>query len=393
MEADEIGGDLAHRVERGSRGLARFADPCQRREEGRRAAALGPAQLEAAADLADLALRGQAQLARGVVAAGRELLPRRQAARLLQADGEHVAREVDQLRRAERRAEELHAGLGELVRLVEDRDLDARQQLRHAAVAQRHVGEEQVMVDDDEVGEHRLAPRLHHVALAVLRAFAAEAVLARRGDQRDDAAALVEAVELGEVAARRRLRPGLDLRERAHREAIGQVRVLARAAEPVQAQVARAALEQRHRHRQLERVAQARQVAHEELVLERLGGGAEQRSRAAEERGHEVGEGLADAGSGLDDERLAVLDRGGDGERHVALDRALGVVRIDRRERAVGAEGARSTASCRSLGEGCGARPPGQHQQAFALRAAVFAAAAARRLMPAAAVRARTRCA
>ena len=35
------------------------------------------------------------------------------------------------------------------------------------------------------------------------------------------------------------------------------------------------------RHRQLERVAQARQVAQEQLVLQRLGGGADQRARAA----------------------------------------------------------------------------------------------------------------
>ena len=107
--------------------------------------------------------------------------------------------------------EELHARLAELVRLVEDRHLDARQQLGDAAVAQRQVGEEQMVVDDHDVGGHRLAPGLVHVAAAELRALAAEAVLARRGHQRDDAAALVEAFELGEVAARRRLRPGLDL--------------------------------------------------------------------------------------------------------------------------------------------------------------------------------------
>ncbi len=189
------------------------------------------------------------------------------------------------------------------MRFVEDRQLDARQQLGDAAVAQRHVGEEEMVVDDDDVGEHRLAPRLHDVALAVLRALAAEAVLARRGDQRDHAAALVEALELGDVAARGRLRPGLDLGQRAHREAIGQVRVVARLAESMQAEIARPALQQRHRQRQLERIAQARQVANEELVLERLGGGAEQRARAAQERRDEIGVGLADAGAGLDDER------------------------------------------------------------------------------------------
>ena len=44
---------------------------------------------------------------------------------------------------------------------------------------------------------------LHDVAGAELRALAAQAVVARRGDQRDHAAALVQAVELGQVAAAR----------------------------------------------------------------------------------------------------------------------------------------------------------------------------------------------
>jgi hypothetical protein len=305
-------------------------------------------------------------------------------------------------------AEELDAGLGELVRLVEDRDLDARQQLGDAAVAQRHVGEEEMMVDDDDVGEHRLAPRLHHVALAVLRAFAAEAVLARRRDERDDAAALVEALELGEVAARGRQRPRLDLGERADGEAVGKVSVLPGAAEPMQAEIARATLQERHRHRQVERAAKARQIAEEELVLERLGRGAEQRPGTAEQRRDEVGEGLADAGAGLDDERATLLDRGRDSERHVELDRAFGMIRIDRCERAGGAEreldGLLQLARCERLrdadrrhlrrseeparSEGAATRP---HRRRDSLRAAPCADATRAPLMPAGAARARIR--
>ena len=75
-----------------------------------------------------------------------------------------------------------------------------------------------------------------------------------------------------------------------------------------------------------------------------------------------------------------------------AVARALGVVRIDRRERAVRAESPLDRI-LQVAGRRLRREAAGQHQQAFALRAAVFAAAAARRLMPAAAVRARTRCA
>ena len=48
--------------------------------------------------------------------------------------------------------------------------LHAGQQLGDAFVAQHHVGEEQVMVDDDDVGVERLLARLQHEAVAVERA-------------------------------------------------------------------------------------------------------------------------------------------------------------------------------------------------------------------------------
>ena len=95
------------------------------------------------------------------------------------------------------RRREGHAGLGEPGAPRRTPRLDAGQQFGDAGVAQRHVGEEQVVVDDHQVGEHRLAARLHHAA-AELRAVRAQAVLARRGHERDDARALVD----------RRPRPG-----------------------------------------------------------------------------------------------------------------------------------------------------------------------------------------
>jgi hypothetical protein len=44
---------------------------------------------------------------------------------MLQADTEHVTREVEQLRRRQGHAEELDTSLGELVSLVEQRNVDA----------------------------------------------------------------------------------------------------------------------------------------------------------------------------------------------------------------------------------------------------------------------------
>ena len=144
------------------------------------------------------------------------------------------------------RAEELHAGLDQLVRLVEHRRIDGRQQLGDAAVAQRHVGEEQVVVDDHQVGRHRVAPRLHHVAVAVSRAIGAEAVVARRRDQRDHRRAVVEAVDLGQVAGAWWPAAQCSMRASARTAKRSGNAASARACcEPVQAQVAGAAFQQR----------------------------------------------------------------------------------------------------------------------------------------------------
>ena len=67
-------------------------------------------------------------------------------------------------------AEEQRRRVGQLVRLVEDHRVAGRQQLGEALVAQHHVGEEEMMVDDDDVGVERRLARLQHEAVAVMRA-------------------------------------------------------------------------------------------------------------------------------------------------------------------------------------------------------------------------------
>ena len=91
--------------------------------------------------------------------------------------GERVTREERGLARRELPAEELRGDLGHLVRLVEDHGFRARQQLAEAFVLQREVGEQQVMIDDHDVGGLRLAPGRDDVASRIGRTSRAEAVL------------------------------------------------------------------------------------------------------------------------------------------------------------------------------------------------------------------------
>ena len=97
-------------------------------------------------------------------------LPVAQAARLLQPDGQQVAREIEQLRGAQRRAQELHAGFDQLVRFVEDRHVHRRQQLGHAIGGQRIQGYIQLGAGVDKAARPGIAKTLPVKRLA--QAFA-----------------------------------------------------------------------------------------------------------------------------------------------------------------------------------------------------------------------------
>ena len=338
MQPRQVRPDLHDRRQRVDAELDRPRHLAQRRIELGPALAFVPAQLQHTTQLAS-AGAGQPQCARGALDAASDRLPFLQSPRMREPLRQQVASEVEQLRAAQHPAQEVQARLGQLMRLVEDRDLDAGQQLRDAAVAQDQVGEEQVMVDDDKIRLHRFAPRLHDVAFAVGRAIGAQAVVARRADDRDHRRALVQAVDLGEVAGVGAQRPALDARELRDRPSIRQLRAVARLLQSVQAEVTPSPLQQRGAQRQGEGVEQPRQVAHEELVLQALGRGADQGAAAAQQRRHQVREGLADAGPRLDDQRIAPGDRLRDGQRHALLRLARRIGRVVARQRTAGVEG------------------------------------------------------
>ena len=88
--------------------------------------------------------------------------------------------------------------------------------------------------------------------------------------------------------------------------------------EPVAAQIVGAALEQRDARRAAERRGHQRQVLGEELILQRAGAGGDQHAQARQQRRHQVGEGLAGAGAGLDHQRFARAQGVGDALRPCA---------------------------------------------------------------------------
>ena len=97
----------------------------------------------------------------------------------------------------------------------------------------------------------------------------------------------------------------------------------------VQAQVARAPLEQGGPQRHAQGPEQAWQVARIELVLQGLGGGGHQHALAAEQGRHQVGKGLAHARAGFGHEHAPL----GDGARHGLGQGSLAGTRVEMRIR------------------------------------------------------------
>ncbi len=222
--------------------------------------------------------------------------------------------------------------------LVEDDRVARGQKLGEPLVAKHDVGEEEMMVDDDDIRLQRVLARLHHEALAIEAALAAEAVFARRRDQRPDRSVLRHVGELAAVAALRRPREGDDLRQVTRILARRQPTFARRPLEVMVADVIGAALEQRDRDRQAQRIADHRHVALVELVLQRLRAGRDDHLAAVEQRGHEVRERLAGAGTGLGDQATARRDRLGDRLGHRQLLLAKREARQSARKRTADAE-------------------------------------------------------
>ena len=121
------------------------------------------------------------------------------------------ARIVDEsleLTAAQCHAKKLHGQVRYLVRLVQDDRFGTRQKLDKSFLLHREVGQQQVMIHDDEVRFLCGLARLCHVATRVLPAFLAKAVVGRRRHERPDWRILRNLDQLRPVAALRAVTPG-----------------------------------------------------------------------------------------------------------------------------------------------------------------------------------------
>ena len=209
-------------------------------------------------------------------------------------------------------------GFVEGVGLVEDQDAVGRE--GHAGgfapgAAELGVGEDEVVVGDDDVGLTGSSAGFLGPAVAVEGAEVALAGVDAAGEVGEDVGGGVGA-EFGHVAGSGGGGPGLDIRQPFAEE---EVRRLDLFVQGEQAEVVGAAFQQGGLGGDARDARRQRQVVGPQLVLEGLGGGADDGAVPGAQDRNEVGEGLAGAGVGFDDAAPALIHDAVDELGHLDL--------------------------------------------------------------------------
>jgi hypothetical protein len=147
------------------------------------------------------------------------------------------------------------------MRLIDHECLRTRKYFAEALLLEREIGQQQVMVDHDQVRRLRTLPRLHHETIGEEWAFAAEAVVSRRRHHRQQRRILGQRFHFGEVTHPRAPAPRDDALELRDLLAVGELRLAFRLVQAIQAQIVRAAFQQRRLEPTAERIAHAWKVA------------------------------------------------------------------------------------------------------------------------------------
>ena len=218
----------------------------------------------------------------------------------------------------------------------------------HACVGRRaglqldgHVGEEEVVVDDDDLGLERLAAHGGDEAVLPVGAGWPRHASPRASSLGQSAEFSGQRVDLRAVAAGGGLLPGGDGVELADLVEPGEQRRIAQRIELVPAQVVAAALHVADLERAEDRFEEGN-VLEEELLLKVFCAGRDDDALLAfagqAQRGQQIGERLAGSGACLDDQVALVGEGLLDGAGHLVLALAMLELKAGAREQASGRE-------------------------------------------------------
>ena len=213
-------------------------------------------------------------------------------------------------------------------------------------VAQREVGEEEVMVDDDDVALHRALVHGGDEAAVEIGALLPGAKIAARVDLGPRGAALGQRLDLGAVAEFGGLLPVRDDLEIGDLFEPGEHGVLVGVVDLLAARVVVAPLHVADLERPREVLLEERDVLEKKLLLKVLRAGGNDDPLAREQRRDQVRERLAGARARLDDQVALIGERRFDGFGHLDLSRPELVIRMPLGERA--AAGEELSGACRT---------------------------------------------
>src|SRR5580698_2597706 len=149
---------------------------------------------------------------------------------------------------------------------------------------------------------------LQYETAAVFRAIGAQTVVLGGSHLGPEAGILRDGIELGDIAAAGDAGPGAHRLQFAYALAAVEQTLLRRNGEALAAEIVGTTLEECGPGRRADGVPHGRQVPMEQLVLQGLSAGGDEYTLAGEQRGQEIGEGLAGAGAGFRHQHRIALE-------------------------------------------------------------------------------------
>ncbi|EHM54320.1 hypothetical protein HMPREF9080_01340 [Cardiobacterium valvarum F0432] len=233
----------------------------------------------------------------------------------------------------------MDGGLRQVVRFVNHKCLNIRQDFRKSLAFQGKIGQQQVMVDDHHIRFLRLLSRLLQIAFLVKRAVAAKAVLNCRGNARQYRRVFRHFFQADQIAVGRRVKKMLDGAAlplvRRRRAVIIKIPVIVMVAE-----VIAPPFQQRNAGHAAQHFAHQRQILAVNLFLQITRSGGHQPLAAGGQKRQQIGKCLARTGTRFSQQNAVARQIAGDGFGQFLLPLT----------RLITADGAAQGAACRKQG-------------------------------------------
>ncbi len=215
-----------------------------------------------------------------------------------------VAQQITDLARTQRHVESRLRGFRKAVCLIDDHHLGTGQQPGKTILPERHIREQQMMIDHGKIAARSLAACGHDVTALDIGAAPAETVVCGGGHEGPHRGLFFDACQFTDIAAFSAQGPLLDAAQPGQQAPPGAIGKLQRTAQAVETQIIAAPFEQRHPGRPPQGTSEHRKIPVKKLILQRPRTGGDDHPASREQSRNEVGERLSRASACLDGKML-----------------------------------------------------------------------------------------